>query len=160
MFGKSPHLAQPPSCLGVLPRLMLTRRLWAYGPGTRFFDDPHCVGFVRHGSDCTSSKGEGLAVVLNIGTRYQYKRMFLGKKLRGRVFSDLLEFAWGEVRVDEDGWGDFPVGSRSVGVWVATDAIGREDFAKLRGQGLRMYCAERRDSRIGSASDRRGQVAR
>lgn len=128
---QTPHLALPPSCLGVLPRLMLARRLWAYGPGTRYFDDPVCLGFVRSGLDCDSSQGEGLAVILNISTHYRHKRMFLGKAKRGKRLTDLLGFAWGEVQIDDEGWGEFPVGPRSVGVWLAADAMGRESLAEI-----------------------------
>lgn len=127
----SAHLAQPPSCLGILPRLMLARRLWAYGKGMSFFDDAECVGFVRSGLNDSSSHNEGLAVMLNIGTRYRHKRMFVGESKRGKIFTDFLEFAWGEVVIDEKGWGKFPVGPRTVGVWLDVEAVGRREAAVI-----------------------------
>jgi len=77
------------------------------------------------------SKQEGLAVVLNIGTRHTSKRMFVGEGRRGQRFTDLLEFAWGEVVIDRDGWGEFPVGPRTLGVWLDSQAVGRENIDEL-----------------------------
>lgn len=110
---------------------MLARRLWAYGQGTSYFDDAMSVGFTRAGLETNGSHGESMAVVLNIGTRYAMKRMFVGEKKGGRRFTDLFEFAWGEVEIDEQGWGDFPVGPRSVGVWLDREAVGRTEVEKL-----------------------------
>lgn len=110
---------------------MLARKLWAYGKGTSYFDDAMSAGFVRAGLDTDGSRGEAMAVVLNIGTRYVKKRMFVGEKKRGRRFTDLLEFAWGEVVIDEEGWGEFPVGPRSVSVWLDSQAVGRVEVEKL-----------------------------
>lgn len=110
---------------------MLARKVWAYGQGTSYFDDAMCVGFVRAGLDRDGSHGEALAVVLNIGTRYAKKRMFVGEKKKGRRFTDLLEFAWGEVEIDERGWGEFPVGPRSVSVWLDGQAVGRAEVDRL-----------------------------
>lgn len=114
---------------------MLARKLWAYGQSREYFDDAKCVGFTRlglvDGSEGAGSKGEGLAVVLNVGTRYATKRMFVGTERRGQTFTDLLDFAWGEVVVDREGWGVFPVGPRSVSVWLNREAAGREKVEEL-----------------------------
>lgn len=124
---------------------MLARKLWAYGPGREYFDDAGCVGFTRLGlaeaeaeagrdrdsADGNASKREGLAVIVNIGTGYAVKKMFVGTERRGQRFTDLLGFAWGEVEVDEEGWGVFPVGPRSVCVWLNSQAVGREKVEGL-----------------------------
>lgn len=132
---KMPHLAQPPSCWGALPKLMLARKMWAYGQSREYFDDAKCVGFTRLGLegkvDGGQSKLEGLAVVLNIGDRYAKKEIFVGKERRGQKWTDLLDFAWGEVDINEDGYGIFPVGPRSVSVWLNCQAVRREQVDEL-----------------------------
>lgn len=81
--------------------------------------------------DTDDSHGEAIAVVLNIGNRHATKQMFIGEKKRGRRFTDLLEFAWGEVEIDEQGWGNFPLGPRSVSVWLDSQAVGRAEVERL-----------------------------
>lgn len=117
----------------MLPSLMLARKLWAYGEGVTYFDDAMCVGFVRAGLDGDeTSRGERMAVVLNIGPTSARKRMSVGVRDRGRIFTDLLELAREEVKIDGQGWGEFPVGLRSVGVWLDSRAIGRSEVEKFR----------------------------
>ena len=114
---------------------MLARKLWAYGSSKEYFDDARCVGFTRLGLEggnrADKGKGEGLAVVLNIGSRHAMKRMFVGEGRRGQRWTDLLDFAWGEVVIDGAGWGDFPVGPRSLSVWLDGQAVGREKCDEL-----------------------------
>lgn len=114
---------------------MLARKMWAYGQSREYFDDAKCVGFTRLGLegkvDGGQSKLEGLAVVLNIGDRYAKKEMFVGKERRGQKWTDLLDFAWGEVDINEDGYGIFPVGPRSVSVWLNCQAVRREQVDEL-----------------------------
>ncbi|AEO58507.1 glycoside hydrolase family 13 protein [Thermothelomyces thermophilus ATCC 42464] len=116
----------PPTSGGaILPKMMLARRFWAYGSQYDYFDDPHCVGFTRvgHSSQCG---GHGLAVVMTNAWEYASKRMFVGKQHAGEIWTDLLKWCPGRIIIDEDGWGVFPVGHRSVAVWVNTRAVGRE----------------------------------
>lgn len=110
---------------------MLARKLWAYGSGTSYFDSARCVGFARAGIDGSGTKSESMAVVLNIATRHAKKRMYVGERKRGGRFTDILEFAWGEIEIDDQGWGDFPVGPRSVGVWLDSRAAGRAEVDRL-----------------------------
>ncbi|KAL2170701.1 hypothetical protein VTG60DRAFT_4543 [Thermothelomyces hinnuleus] len=135
LFGSVGQHAQPdfanfvpPTSGGaILPKMMLARRFWAYGSQYDYFDDPRCVGFTRvgHSSQC---RGHGLAVVMTNAWEYASKRMFVGKQHAGEIWTDLLKWCPGRVIIDEDGWGLFPVGHRSVAVWVNTQAVGR-DFA-------------------------------
>jgi alpha-amylase len=104
---------------------MLARKLWAYGSQYDYFDDPHCVGFTRLGHP-SQSDAHGLAVVMTNAWEYASKRMFVGERHAGEVWTDLLRWCPGEVVIGADGWGVFPVGHRSVAVWVDAKATGRE----------------------------------
>lgn len=116
---------RPPVAGGsVLPRLLLARRLYAYGGQADYFDAPECVGFARRGHRRRSG-GAGCAVVANIGWTYATKRMCVGVRHAGERWTDLLRMTWGEVVVDREGYGVFPVGPRGVAVWVCEEAEGR-----------------------------------
>jgi alpha-amylase len=56
---------------------------------------------------------------------YAHKRMYVGRHHADERWTDILGWAWGEVVIDQRGWGTFPVGPRSVGVWVDVAAEGR-----------------------------------
>lgn len=105
--------------------MMLARKLWAYGTQYDYFDEPHCVGFTRIGH-VSKSGGNGLAVVMTNAWKYASKAMFVGKRHAGEVWTDLLKWCPGHVVIDCDGWGVFPVGHRSVAIWVSIAAFGRE----------------------------------
>ncbi|KAK4249129.1 glycoside hydrolase [Corynascus novoguineensis] len=116
----------PPTSGGaILPKMMLARKLWAYGSQYDYFDEPHCVGFTRVGHSSQSS-GHGLAVVMTNAWEYASKAMFVGKQHAGEVWTDLLRWCPGQVSIGMDGWGVFPVGYRSVAIWVNANAAGRE----------------------------------
>lgn len=116
----------PPTSGGaVLPKMMLARKLWAYGPQHDYFDDPRCVGFTRSGRR-SKSAGDGLAVLMTNAWEYATKRMFVGERHAGEVWTDLLRWCPGQVVIGPDGWGLFSVGPRSVAVWVNAEAAGRE----------------------------------
>ncbi len=108
-----------------MPKMMLARKLWAYGTQFDYFDDPHCVGFTRLGHPSRSG-GHGLAVVMTNGWEFARKKMFVGRHHAGELWTDLLRWCPGHVVIDEAGWGDFPVGHRSVTIWVNSGAVGRE----------------------------------
>ena len=115
----------PPSSGGKLPQLILARKLYAYGPQVDYFDQSHCIGFTRTGHPSHSS-GAGLAMLMTNGWSYAYKRMNVGRHHAGERWTDILRWAWGEVVIDQRGWGTFPVGPRSVSVWVNAAAEGRD----------------------------------
>ncbi|KAG7284778.1 hypothetical protein NEMBOFW57_009390 [Staphylotrichum longicolle] len=121
----------PPASGGaVLPKMMLARKLWAYGSQYDYFDAPRCVGFTRLGHP-SQSGGHGLAVVMTNGWEYASKRMFVGKRRVGEVWTDVLKWCPGQVIIGADGTGVFPVGPRSVAVWVNRAADGRETVDNL-----------------------------
>ncbi|KAJ4289938.1 hypothetical protein N0V88_006735 [Collariella sp. IMI 366227] len=121
----------PPTSGGqAIPKMMLARKLWAYGSQYDYFDDPNCVGFTRVGHS-SQSKGDGLTVVMTNAWEYGGKRMFVGRQHAGERWTDVLRWCPGEVVVDAEGWGWFSVGPRSVAVWVNAVAEGRtmvDDF--------------------------------
>lgn len=115
----------PVSGGALLPRLMLARKHYAYGSQLDYFDDPHCIGFTRTGHPSRSG-GAGLAVVLTNGWTFASKHMFVGAEHAGQRWTDILRCCWGEVVIDEVGWGLFPVGPRSTAVWVSSTAENRQ----------------------------------
>ncbi|KAK4145154.1 alpha-amylase [Dichotomopilus funicola] len=115
----------PPTSGGAaLPKMMLARKLWAYGSQYDYFDERHCVGFTRIGHPAHSG-GHGLAVVMTNAWEHASKRMFVGEHHAGEVWTDLLRWCPGQVVIGTDGWGVFPVGHRSVAVWVNSQVDGR-----------------------------------
>ena len=54
--------------------------------------------------------------------------MDVGKDHAGEVWTDVLGWYQGEVKINEDGWGEFKCPARSVSVWTMHDAQGREEF--------------------------------
>ncbi|KAF4636596.1 hypothetical protein G7Y89_g1482 [Cudoniella acicularis] len=121
----------PPTSGGlVLPKLILARKMYAYGSQMDFFDQPDCIGFTRLGHP-SQSGGAGLAVLVSNGWEVKTKRMNVGRLHAGEIWTDVLRWCWGEVVIDEDGWGVFRVGPRSVSVWVSETARGRERLDEL-----------------------------
>lgn len=116
----------PPNGGMIVPRLMLARKLWAYGTEVSYFTDlATCIGFTRFGHP-SQSGGAGLAVVANISWQCDRKRMRVGKRHAGERWTDVLGQMLGEVMIDEEGFGNFSVGPRGVTVWVSREADGRE----------------------------------
>lgn len=111
---------EPPFGGKILPKIVLARKLYAYGQQLDYFDHPNCIGFSRHGhcTDDTTSVSPGLAVVLTNGWTYATKRMFVGTEHAGETWTDLLHGCWGEVLIDLEGWGNFAAAPRSVALWV------------------------------------------
>ncbi|GAB1318127.1 hypothetical protein MFIFM68171_08337 [Madurella fahalii] len=114
----------------ILPRLMLARRLWAYGAQYDYFDDPHCVGFTRLGHP-SKSDGHGLAVIMTNSWEFGTKQMFVGEHHAGEVWTDLLRQCPGQVSIGSNGMGCFPVGPRNVSVWANARAEGRRAADKF-----------------------------
>ncbi|KAK3315515.1 glucan 1,4-alpha-maltohexaosidase [Apodospora peruviana] len=116
-----------PSCWGALPKLMLARKLYAYGLQADYFNYPTCVGWVRYG---TWDWPSGCATVIsNAGPGT--KRMHVGEMHAGERWTDVLGWTDGEVVIGQDGFGEFKCGQTSVSVWVNKDAKGRERFNEV-----------------------------
>lgn len=128
-FGPEPkpdrsNYVPPPVGGTILPKLLLARKMYAYGTQIDYFDQPDCVGFTRFGHP-SHSRGAGLAVVVNIGWTFAMKRMYVGRQHAGERWTDLLRVTWGEILIDQQGYGVFPVGPRGVAVWADRAAEGR-----------------------------------
>lgn len=116
----------PPSCNGALPRLVLARKLYAYGEQADYFDFPTCLGWVRYG---THDRPAGCAVVISNAGPGE-KRMHVGEMHAGEKWTDVLGWNQAEVVIGDDGFGTFQCGQCSVSVWVKDDAEGRERFGE------------------------------
>ena len=96
--------------------LMSARKNLAYGTQRDYFDDRNVAGWTREGDK--EHSGSGLAVLLNNGHRSATKWMEVGKNFSGRTMYDYLGKVHDAVQVNEHGWAEFRVNSRSVSVWV------------------------------------------
>jgi Glycosidases len=99
----------------VLDKLMKLRKTKAYGEQHDYFDDPDCIGWTREGDD--EHKDSGLAVIMSDG-RGGTKRMYIGRKFAGQHFSDILGNAKYNIKIDDEGCGEFYVNRCGVSVWV------------------------------------------
>ena len=98
----------------VLDRLLAIRKDLAYGEQNDYFDDPNCIGWVRSGAENQSP----IAVLIS-NDQENSKSMFVGQEWANQTFVDLLENHLGQVTIDEEGYGQFPVSTASVSVWAA-----------------------------------------
>ncbi|MEP2775518.1 MAG: alpha-amylase [Luteolibacter sp.] len=98
-----------------LENLIRARKGYAYGDQTVYFDEPHCIGFIRHGDD----EHQGCAVVMSNSVPSS-RQMEMGSAYSGQTFKDLLGNFEGEITLDENGGADFPCSGGSVSVWIPT----------------------------------------
>lgn len=96
-----------------IDKLMKARKDHAYGLQRDYFDHANCVGWTREGDD----QHGGCAVIMTNGDT-GHKSMELGKRYAGKKFIDFLENYVGEVKIDENGWGEFFAQAGNVSVWV------------------------------------------
>ncbi|WFR96588.1 alpha-amylase [Rhizobium tumorigenes] len=101
-----------------LPRLVEARKRFANGGQTDLFDDPNCIGFVRHGT----ADAPGCVVVLSNGEAGD-KTVELGTDHAGGVFVDFLGHRADRIEVGKDGNGQFPTHGGNVSVWVREDRL-------------------------------------
>lgn len=97
-----------------LSQLLKLRKEKSYGLQRDYFDHPSCIGWTRAGDP--EREHSGIAVVLSNGQAGN-KNMEVGSHFAGMIFTDHLGHADGEVRIDENGWGQFYCESGSVSVW-------------------------------------------
>ncbi|PYI24514.1 alpha-amylase [Aspergillus violaceofuscus CBS 115571] len=112
-----------------LPILTRTRKLFAYGEQQDYFDQAHCIGFVRYGN---ARHPAGLACVLSNAPGRATKRMYVGQRHAQATWMEVLGgdsssvSKLGTVVIDARGYGEFPVEGRggpgAVGVSVWVDA--------------------------------------
>ena len=98
-----------------LKEMITIRKEKAYGKQNDYFDNPNCIGWTREGDG--EHMKSGVAVV--ISNKYDSeKRMYIGKNLAGEEFIDAIGNCDEKVIIDEEGFGNFKVKSKSVSVWV------------------------------------------
>jgi len=127
LYGMQGQHPEPPSCGGKLPHLVLARKLFAYGEQDDYFDEANCLGFVRRGTD---DRRAGLACVLSNAAPGK-KRMAVGKEHAGEIWTDVLGWQTDEVKIDDEGYGEFMCPGTSVSVWVNKEAEGRDKIDNL-----------------------------
>ena len=86
----------------------------AYGEQTDYFDDANCIGWVRSGTEHQLPNRSP-----DFKQPRNSKSMFVGQEWANQTFVDLLENHQGQVTIDEEGYGQFPVSAASVSVWAA-----------------------------------------
>jgi len=91
-----------------LDKLLKARRDFAYEAQHDYFDDAHIVGWTRE---------KGLAALISNTDSGGSKRMFVGEKLSGKTFIDITGNVSGEIKIEDDGNGDFTVCGNSYSVW-------------------------------------------
>ncbi|KAL8377324.1 hypothetical protein RB595_008151 [Gaeumannomyces hyphopodioides] len=126
LYGIKGEHPFPPSCGGALPKLMLARKLYAYGEQADYFDYATCLGWVKYG---TWDRPHGCAVVLSNAGPGE-KRMHVGEIHAGERWTDVLGWSDREVEIGPDGFGVFPCGQCSVSVYANKHAEGRERFSE------------------------------
>lgn len=104
-----------PAMKKALDVLLKARKTLAYGTQHDYFDDANVVGWTREGDD--KHKNSGLAVIMSDGTGGT-KRMYVGKQHAGEFFSDLTGNAKYNIKIDDDGCGEFYVNRAAVAVWA------------------------------------------
>lgn len=112
------HAVDMPA-IDCLPALIDARRRFAHGAETLLFDDPHIVGFVRHGTE----EAPG-AVVLISNRDDGHRQVMLGGHHAGAGFRDFLGHCDEEIFADDTGSASFRAPAGSVSIWVRTDALG------------------------------------
>jgi alpha-amylase len=140
VFGNHGPRPRLPACGGKLARLILARKLYAYGAQRDYFDDADdCVGWTRLGHR-SRSNGAGLAVIMTNSWDRRSKKMSVGHKHAGERWRDVMGWEDRPVVIDSRGFGTFPVGHRSLGVWTDEaapdfDPLSRVTFPRM-GQAL------------------------
>jgi alpha-amylase len=99
-----------------LAKLLELRKDIAYGEQEDYFDDPHCIGWVRRGD--RSNPSSGCAVILsNDPNRSHQKKMEMGNDFAHAKMYDALGNCREIIIMDEKGKAEFPVNPASVSVW-------------------------------------------
>ncbi|KAK4204551.1 family 13 putative glycoside hydrolase [Triangularia verruculosa] len=163
-FANGPSSFIPPMSgnPSLLARLILLRKLYAYGTQHDYFWHSDFVGFTREGHP-SHSGGAGLAVLMSNRWSWAREKMFVGQQHTGEQWIDVLEQCPGKVTIDEQGWGDFTVpGNRGCSVWINETAEGRWDVTSLQfdsdiygiqaEMGRRQHQVERRQQEINELS--------
>ena len=124
LYGILGSRPEAPACEGMLPSLILVRKLFAYGEQKDYLDCPTSVGWTRLG---TWDRKEGCAVVMSVWQPAR-KKMFVGLDKAGQAWSDVLGNWTEDVVIDRKGFGDFGCSERSTSVFVNVGASRKVGF--------------------------------
>lgn len=103
----------------LLNKIMKVRKRYAYGVQHDYFDDYNVIGWTREGDG--EHKNSGIAVVMSDSTGGS-KRMYIGKQFAGQFFKDALGNAKYNIRIDDEGCGEFYVNRETVSIWINENA--------------------------------------
>lgn len=112
-YGMPSHKMKPMKKM--LDQLMKLRKKNAYGVTHDYFDDSSVIGWTREGD--ADHKDSGLAVVMSDGISGT-KRMYIGRNFAGSHFIDALGNAKYNIKIDDEGFGEFYCNRASVSVWI------------------------------------------
>lgn len=102
----------------IMNKLFKLRKKYAYGVQHDYFDHPDVVGWTREGD--AEHPSSGLAVVMSDGTGGT-KRMYVGRQFAGDHFADVMGNAKYDIKIDDEGCGEFYVNRQGVAVWIKKD---------------------------------------
>ena len=102
----------------IMNKLLKLRKKYAYGTQHDYFDHPDVVGFTREGD--AEHENSGLAVIMSDGTGGT-KRMYVGRQFAGCHFADVMGNAKYDIRIDEEGCGEFYVNRQGIAIWIKKD---------------------------------------
>lgn len=102
----------------IMNKLLKLRKKYAYGTQHDYFDHPDVVGFTREGD--AEHENSGLAVIMSDGTGGT-KRMYVGRQFAGCHFADVMGNAKYDIRIDEEGCGEFYVNRQGLAIWIKKD---------------------------------------
>ena len=98
-----------------LDMLIEVRQKYAYGSQIDYFNNPNTIGFVRPGIKGKAYSG---LVLLISNNESDSKNMFIGMSRSEQIWYDITGNIREEVVIGHDGYGHFPVSSRSFSIWV------------------------------------------
>lgn len=110
ILGEHPH-DDHQQIIDVLAKVRLR---FAYGDQDDYFDEPTCIGWVRHGNDRHPNK---CAVIIS-SQDANAKRMFVGQSEQGKIYADYTGNNDEKITIDDDGYGHFKVSAGSISVWI------------------------------------------
>lgn len=102
-----------------LDKMLLVRKLLAFGDEYDYIDHPNTIGWVRKGID--EQAHSGCAVLISNGSEGD-KEMELGDRFAGKTFVDITGNRQDTIQAGEHGKALFKVNGESVSVWITEEA--------------------------------------
>ena len=97
-----------------IDNLAKIRKNYSYGEQDDYFESESNIGWVRHGDENHPHKS---ATVISTGDMATIK-MFVGEEEAGKEYSDYTENNENNIKIDDEGFGEFQVGPGSISVWI------------------------------------------